>query len=80
MTRWECFFVPSLAVSLVGRRLGVFVCSLSGCLLSGTQGGCVCSLSLVGRRVGVYVCSLSGCLLSGMKGGSVCLFPLRLSP
>ena len=44
-------FVPSPAVSLVGRRVGVFVPSPA--------------VSLVGRRVGVFVCFLSGCLLSG---------------
>ena len=32
-------FVPSPAVSLVGHRVGVVVCSLSGCLLSGTYIG-----------------------------------------
>ena len=44
-------FVPSLAVSFVGCRVGVFVPSPA--------------VSLVGRRVGVFVCSLSGWLLSG---------------
>ena len=44
-------FVPSPAVSLVGRRVGVFVPSPA--------------VSSVGRREGVFVCSLSGCLLSG---------------
>ena len=57
------FFVPSMAVSFVGRRVGVFVCSPSSCLISGT-------------RVGVFLCSLSSSLLRGkyIQGVYVCVW------